>query len=55
MYIVTAELKDADTFNPIIFAKAAVVNKANQYSNIIPLTPKILFAIKTNNRKSKYQ
>lgn len=50
IYMVTAELNEAEIFKPSIFANAAVEKSANQYIKYISLIPKIVFAIITNRK-----
>ena len=50
IYIVTAELKDAEILRPRRLEKTAVVNSANQYTNPISLMLKILLAISTKDK-----
>jgi hypothetical protein len=48
IYMVTAELKVAEMFNPNKLANTAVENRTSQYSRYIPLISRMLLAMSTN-------
>jgi hypothetical protein len=46
--MVTAELKEAEMFNPKTLAKHDAENKMSQYEKYIPLIPSMALPISTN-------
>ena len=49
IYIVTAELNEAEIFNPNTFAKQKVEKNINQYEKYIPFKEKIKLPTMTND------